>query len=511
MGIKRRKIKKLRLKKKFKKPQKVLFKIKPLERTKKTKVKKPSKSVKPKKSRTKAKLGAGLTPHRNKVSGTGPKLAKPTEPPIYKTKIKVIGIGGGGSSIVSEIASEVKRVNFVVANTDRQALQTTTRKAKHFQFGQRLTQGLGTGMNPELGEMAAQEEKERIKELLKGTDFCILVSCLGGGTGSGASPVFARILKNLRISTLGIFTLPFEFEGGKRAQIAKDSLEKLKPNLNALVIIPNQKIFQIIDKNTPLKEALSTINRALIENLEGLITLIYSPGLIRVDFADLKTILAGRGRLAYLNSAEAKGPNQIEELTKKVVSSSPIPYTIQGAKEVLFNIDGGLNFNMSQVEQIGKTISISINPQARVAFGITQDKKEGIKITLLVNGCKWKEWEQEKEKPKKKPKEKQVLITKTQEKSKKKTEEKPPKLPKVQQSKITQVPTEEPEKVDYNPPTTSSHSLREWAPIKVRKNALEVQKAVEEEEKKILAQERKWETPAFLRQKSSQINEEKEV
>ena len=465
--------------KKSKKIKRLVLKIKSLEKAKPAK---PKRTAKPVKVLVK------------KVKPKKPNLVKPIEPPVYKTKIKVIGIGGGGSSIVSEIAPKVKKVDFVVANTDLQTLKETAREAKHFQFGKSLTQGLGTGMNPELGEQAAENEKEKIKEILKGADFCILVSCLGGGTGSGSSPVFAKILKNLGILTLGIFTLPFEFEGKKRAQIAKDSLEKLKPNLNALIIIPNQKIFQIIDKNTPLKESLSTINEALAESLEGLITLIDSPGLIHVDFANLKTILSGRGKLAYLNTAEVKNSDQIEELTKKILFNPLFPYNVKGAKEVLFNIDGGLNLNMDQVNQIGKTISDSISPQVKVAFGITQSKKEGIKITLLVNGCKWEDynppttlpqkraqWEEGKEKPE----EKQVLITKTQEKSKKKTEEKPPKLPKVQQPEITQVPIEEPEKVE----------------IKVRKNGLEIKKSIEDEKKKMLAQERKWETPAFLRRK----------
>jgi len=448
--------------KKSKKLKELVLKVNPLEEAK------PKRRVKPAKVLVK------------KVKPKKPNLVKPIEPSVYKTRIKVIGIGGGGSSIVSEIASQVKKGKFLVANTDFRALQQSAKGTKRFQFGKSLTQGLGTGMNPELGEQAAESEKDKIKEILKETDFCVLVSCLGGGTGSGASPVFAKVLKNLKILTLGIFTLPFEFEGGKKAQIAKDSLEKLSQNLNALVVIPNQKIFQIIDKNTPLKEALSTINKALIENLEGLITLISSSGLIRVDFADLKTILAGRGRLAYLNSVKAKGRNQIEELANKVISSSLIPYTVQGAKEVLFNIDGGLNLNMSQVEQIGKTISSSINPRARVAFGITQNKKEGIKITLLVNGCKWEEWERKKERPEKK----QILITKIQEKSKEKIKKKPPELLKVQQPEITQISTEKPKRVK----------------IQV-KNALEIKKSIENVEKKMIAQERKWETPAFLRRK----------
>ena len=179
---------------------------------KKTKRKKPFKLAKPLVKKTK--------PIKT-VKPREPKLAKPIEPPIYKARIKVIGIGGGGSSIVSEIASEVKKVTFVVANTDSQTLRGATKAARHFQFGKGITQGLGTGMNPELGEQAAESDKEKIKELLKETDFCILVSCLGGGTGSGASPVFARILKNLRISTLGIFTLPFEFEEEKELKLPK--------------------------------------------------------------------------------------------------------------------------------------------------------------------------------------------------------------------------------------------------------------------------------------------------
>ncbi len=461
--------------KKSKKIKRLVLKIKSLEKAKPAK---PKRTAKPVKVLVK------------KVKPKKPNLVKPIEPSIYKSRIKVIGIGGGGSSIVSEIASQVRKGKFLVANTDFRALQQSAKGIKRFQFGKSLTQGLGTGMNPELGEQAAESEKDKIKEILKETDFCVLVSCLGGGTGSGASPVFAKILKNLKILTLGIFTLPFEFEGGKKAQIAKDSLEKLGQNLNTLVIIPNQKIFQIIDKNTPLKESLSTINKALAESLEGLITLIDSPGLIHIDFANLKTILSGRGKLAYLNTAEVKNSDQIEELTKKILFNPLFPYDIKGAKEILFNIDGGLNLNMSQVEQIGKTISDSINPKVKVAFGITQSKKEGIKITLLVNGCKWEEWERKKERPEKK----QILITKIQEKSKEKIKEKPPELLKVQQPEITKISTEKPKRVK----------------IQV-KNALEIKESIEQEEKKMIARERKWETPAFLRRKPSQINEEKEV
>ncbi|MDP2934694.1 MAG: cell division protein FtsZ [bacterium] len=479
--------------KKSTKLKELVLKIKPLEETKPKRTAKPAKvlvrkikltkKAKPKKSNLVKSIKPLVYPVRGQRV-LREAQGKQTFNGVYKTRIKVLGIGGGGSSIISEIASQVKKASFIVANTDLKVLQGAAKEAKHFQFGKSITQGLGTGMNPELGEQAAESDRKKIKELLKETDFCILVSCLGGGTGSGASPVFANILKNLGIPVLGIFTLPFGFEGGKRAQIAKDSLEKLRRNLNALVIIPNQKIFQTIDKDILLKEALSTINKALIESLEGLITLIYSPGLIHVDFATLKTTLAGRGRLAYFNTVEIENPNQTEELVRKVVSNPLIPYAIQGAKEVLFNIDGGLNLNIEQVEQIGKTISNSINPRARVAFGISQNKKEGVKITLLANDCKWNEWEREKKRSKRELKEKQTLVTEASKKSdkkiKKKLKEQPPKLSGVQQLGIPQ-------------------SLPEEVKIQVRRSALKVKEAIEVEEKKILAQEKKWETPAFFR------------
>lgn len=325
------------------------------------------------------------------------------QPSIYETKIKVIGIGGGGSSIISEIAPQVKRAGFIVANTDLQALKEVTGRIKRFQFGQKLTHGLGAGMDPKIGETAAQNAKDRAQKLFQKIDLCILISCLGGGTGSGASPVFAEISQELKNITLGIFTLPFEFEGKKRMEIAQASLEKLKPNLNASVIIPNERIFQITDKKTFLKEAFSTINKFLAESLEGLIKMIYSPGLINIDFADLKTILSGTGRLAYLNTAEVESSNQVENMAREILSNPLYPYSPQQAPGVLFNIDGGLNLGMSEMEQIGKTISNSMSSRPRIAFGVTQNKKDKIKITLLANGCKWEKWEKKKEKPKKQP------------------------------------------------------------------------------------------------------------
>ncbi len=318
---------------------------------------------------------------------------------VRRTKIRVIGIGGGSGSIISEIISRIKKADFVVANTDARALKEV-RGAKRFQFGQSLTKGLGTGMNPELGEMAAQNDKEKIKKLFEDQDLCIIIACLGGGTSSGATPVFAKISRSFDCLTYGIFTLPFEFEGEKKMEIARKSLENIKPNLRAFSIIPNEKIFQIIDKNTPLKDALSAVNKKLADNLEGLIEMVYLPGLINIDFADLRTILSGRGRLAYLNTIEVHESNSVrstsrnetsgkEETLKKVISSPLYPYTIKGARGILYNIMAGKTLQLSEVSQISKIIADSVNKNAKIIFGINQNSKnEGkIKITLLATGC----------------------------------------------------------------------------------------------------------------------------
>jgi len=384
-------------------PKRVLFKVKPLEKIRQVKIKKPSKPVK---SLIKTTVhfqpsSEKLTPI-NIIKPTKPKkpeLVKQIESSIYKLRVKIIGIGGGGSSIISEIAPEIKKVNFVAANTDLQALKEVGKRAIHFQFGKRLTQGLGTGMNPELGEQAAQETNEKIKKILEGQDICVLISCLGGGTGSGAAPVFAKISKKLGNITLGIFTLPFEFEGEKKMEVARASLEKLRPNLNALILISNQRVFQIIDTKTPLKKALSSINKTLAQSLEGLTELFYSPGLIAIDFANFKTILTGREKLTFLNTIEAKTSNEIEEVAKKALSNPLYSYSTQGAKGILFNIAGGENLSLDGIKQIGSIISNSANPRARIIWGITQNEKykNKIKITLLAIGCQEKEHQNEKE------------------------------------------------------------------------------------------------------------------
>lgn len=294
---------------------------------------------------------------------------------VKKIKIRMIGIGGGGGAIVSEIASRMPKASFVAANTDLKALKTVSRKIIRFSFGQALTRGLGTGMNAELGLQAALAEKDKIKKLLEGQDLVILVASLGGGTSSGAAPVFAKISKNLGNLTYGIFTLPFKFEGEKKMEMARESLKRTKNYLNAFSIIPNERVFQIVDKATPLRQALSIINRSLAESLEGLIETIYGPGLINIDFADFRTIMNGRGRLAYLNTVlvPRKG-NSVKDLISKMLSSPLYPYSIRGAKGVLFNIAGDKNLSLAEVNQVSKTISELANSEAGSFSGFPKAK-----------------------------------------------------------------------------------------------------------------------------------------
>jgi cell division protein FtsZ len=456
---------------------------------------------------------------------------------VKKTKVRVIGIGGGGGSIVSEIASRVKKASFVVANTDLQALRSASRKAQRFQFGQELTQGLGTGMVAELGEMAAQNEKEKIKKILEDQDLLIIVACLGGGTASGATPTFAKISKKLGNITLGIFTLPFKFEGEKKMEIARASLEKLKPKLNAFSVIPNERIFQVIDKKTPLKTALSAINKSLAESLGGLIETIYQPGLINIDFADLKTILEGQGRAAYLNTVKVrKNTNSVQEIIEKVLNNPLYPYSVRGAKGVLLNIAGERDLELSEVNQISKTISELVNKEAKIIFGISQNKKysDVIKTTLLATGCATKIGvlqkgsgraggpKKRRPKKKKKPEKKRRSKKKRRVKKKKIVEktplaEKKPRISKSKAKRVKKAKKAKPKKVKIKVQKETKKSKTSQPEVekkkveapgsseeKVRKNALQIKKEAEEAEQDLLEKEKLWETPAFLRRQNKE-------
>ena len=487
-------------------------------------------------------------------------LPKVEEEKIKKTKIRVVGIGGGAGNIISEIASKIEKATFVAANTDLKALKEVPKKVERFHFGGNLTQGLGTGMNPELGENAAQSDRERIKKLLENQDLCILIATLGGGVGSGATPIFAKIAKSLGNLTLGIFTLPFKFEGEKKMEIARTALEKIKPRLNALIIIPNERIFQIIDKKTPLKAALSAINESLIESLEGLIEMIYDPGLINIDFADLRTILEGQGRLSYLNTVIVQKKGDVSQTAVEKVLNNPLyPYSIRGAKGILLNIAGEKDLELAEVSRISKTISGLVNEEAKIIFGISHTHHRGgeakysgvIKTTLLAVGLQTKigafqdggGWVGVHAKSKKRSPKKKKLVEELP-LVEEKPESKPPtkilvggkpnqkSLPKKAAKKLRTPPPPSRQgrphvkikvqrelKEARGPEETRGGRREGWSPQseteektvavsspatakeQLRKNALQIKKEMEEAEKEIEAQEKLWETPAFLRKK----------
>src|SRR3989338_229707 len=323
---------------------------------------------------------------------------------VPRTKIRIIGVGGGGGNIVSEIAKLVARIDFVGANTDLQALKTLSKNVKRFSFGEESTHGLGCGMDATVGEAAARADRDRIKKMMEGQDICILAASLGGGAGSGATPVFAEVSRELRNLTLGIFCMPFSFEGEKRKQLADRALERLKPILNAFVLIPNENIFRMIDTKTSLKESLSVVNKLLAETLRGFIETLSLPGLINIDFADVRTLLEGRGRLAFLHSATGVGATKVQTSLKEVLSNPLGNYCVKGADRILFNITGDKNLKMQDVSDIARNIGAG-SPRAKIIFGISfqPEFKDKVRITLFAVGCKEGQGKDQKPSAKKKP------------------------------------------------------------------------------------------------------------
>ncbi len=398
---------------------------------------------------------------------------------IKKINIQLIGIGGGGGNIVSEIAQTTKaKISFIAADTDLKALNKLPKSIKKFHFGQSLLHGLGTGINPEIGKAVAKSEKEEIKKILTGQDLVILVATLGGGVGSGATQIFAQLSKNLGNLTYGIFTFPFLFEGKRKMEIAKRALMEMRRKLNAFSTLPNERIFQIIERNTPLRQAFSTVNKCLAESLQNLVEIIFRPALINIDFADLKTIFEGHGALAYLNSAKIEKNNEQKEI-EKVIHSPLYPYSVIGAKGVLLNIAGQKDLSLALVNQISKTISEKVDKEAKIIFGISRaEKKQGTIVTLLATGCS------------------KVLNEIAKNKRKKKLKKKIP--PKKEKPQAISSPSGKKKKEEE---VSKKESVSKEIEVVVRKNGLQLKKEIEKEEAEILAKERFWETPTFLRKK----------
>lgn len=302
-------------------------------------------------------------------------------------KIKVVGIGGGGNSAVNRmIQARIKGVEFIALNTDLQALQQNL-AADKLHIGKSTTRGLGAGMNPSVGRKAAEESQNEIREMLKGADMVFITFGGGGGTGTGAGPKVAEIAKEMGALTIAVITKPFSFEGVPRKRIAEEGLKELSSKVDTLITIPNDRIWQIIDKKTPLLEAFGVVDEVLRQGVQGISELITLPGLINVDFADVKTIMENSGS-ALMGMGESSGDNRAIEAAKAAIASPLLEMSIEGAKGILFTITGGPDLTMYEVSEAAKTITESVDNDARIIFGAVVDENlaDQIKITVVATG-----------------------------------------------------------------------------------------------------------------------------
>ncbi len=302
-------------------------------------------------------------------------------------KIKVVGVGGSGNSSIDRmIATKIRGVEFVAMNTDVQALHRSQAQHK-LHIGKTVTRGLGAGMDPEIGQRAAEESQNEIREMLKGTDMVFVTCGLGGGTGTGAGPYIASIAKELGALTVGVVTKPFAFEGAQRKAIADQGYEKMASNVDTIITIPNDRILQIIDRKTSLLEAFETVDDVLRQGVQGISELITVPGLINVDFADVRATMANRGS-ALMGIGRGHGDNRAADAAKAAIASPLLELSIDGAKAILFVITGGASLGMYEVSEAAKIITQSADPQARVIFGTTIDEtmKDEIRITVIATG-----------------------------------------------------------------------------------------------------------------------------
>lgn len=302
-------------------------------------------------------------------------------------KIKVIGVGGGGNNAVNRmIAAGLKGVEFIGINTDAQALQMS-RAAEKIQIGVKLTKGLGAGANPDIGHSAAEESRDEIAQALLGADMVFVAAGMGGGTGTGAAPVVAEIARELGALTVGVVTRPFSFEGRKRAMQAERGIVELRDKVDTLITIPNDRLLQVVDKHTTVQEAFKIADDVLLQGVQGISDLITVPGLINLDFADVKTIMADTGS-ALMGIGQASGENRAVEAARKAISSPLLETSIEGAKGVLLNITGGSNMTLLEVNEASEIVGEAADQEANIIFGAVIDEslKDDIRVTVIATG-----------------------------------------------------------------------------------------------------------------------------
>lgn len=303
-------------------------------------------------------------------------------------RIKVIGIGGSGKGALNHmINSKLQGVEFVAMNTDTQDLHHSLAEKK-IHIGKNLTKGLGAGMDPEVGKRSAEETREEIQDVIKGADMVFIAGGMGGGTGTGAAPVVASVAKNEGILTIGVVTKPFFFEGASRMKLAERGLEELEKEVDALIVIPNDRLLSVIDKNTTVKQAFEMCDEVLKQAVEGISDIIRTAGTINLDFADIKRILKDSGT-ALMGVGRGMGENRAREAATAAVNSPLLDVSIHGAKGVLFAIYGAEDLGMYEVQEAAKIITESVDKDAKIIFGIATDtalKKDEIKVTVIATG-----------------------------------------------------------------------------------------------------------------------------
>ena len=304
------------------------------------------------------------------------------------TKIKVVGIGGSGCNAISRMMKcKIQGVELIALNTDAQDVQKT-RAHQKLRIGKKITQGLGTGMNPEVGKKAALESREKISEILKGSDMVFITYGTGGGTGTGAGPVVAEIAKSQRALTVAVVTKPFSFEGVCRKKISEAGIRKLKEKVDTLVVIQNDKLLEILDQKTTISNAFWICDDILRQAVQGISDLITLSGIINVDFADVKVVMKNSGT-ALFGVGKAKGEKRAETAARLALNSPLLDVSCKGAKGVLFNVSGNKDVALSEIEEVAKVITQEVNPEAKVIFGAVQDeklKKGEIKVTVIATG-----------------------------------------------------------------------------------------------------------------------------
>jgi cell division protein FtsZ len=302
-------------------------------------------------------------------------------------QIKVLGVGGGGSNAVNRMIFQgIQGVEFVSINTDSQALMLSN-APQRLRIGDKLTKGLGAGGNPDIGQKAGQESSEEIKGLLKGADMVFVTCGMGGGTGTGAAPVIAKLAKEAGALTIGVVTKPFTFEGSRRRRVADDGIKQLKESVDTLIVIPNDRLLQIVDKKASIQQAFHVADDVLRQGIQGISELITVPGLINLDFADVRTIMA-EGGSALMAIGQANGDNRSQNAAEQAIHSALLDVSIDGAQGILFNVTGGPDMSLYEVNEAAEIIRRTADPEANIIFGAVVDPelKDTIRITVIATG-----------------------------------------------------------------------------------------------------------------------------